>query len=799
MSDKLKELTPINITFEDGESPTSNKIESSFDQVANAMNVIERAIGDVWNQSSETGGPLDSDPNHIANIARAIGSMSSLNPNSLGGNELSVTGEAVPEGKKIFALNNAPDNPAVKAEIVFANPTGVFDTLVTTLGLVVATGDYFIEANGLVHTFSLTGSDHTASYDYTTVADSYSGATYNVMPDPAQTVRCTVIVSGDGSQITLPTVNGDGPSKNYGQQLLIPGELDSLLDNAEIPAGYIYVWDHVGGGGQRANSIIEGLTFKKIGAPGSSLATFYVEGVDLAISASEPNRYSVICAGTRVSKTLEYLRNYLMSHKHNDNLSEFLSHTDLLGSDAAVAHGVISAIVGVDDEQTLQNKTLVEPLIYDAGGPDIMIKALSGEIVFRDSGDTVYETLGLNSIPDALTGKQAQYVTDANDGTSDIPASSVATDGNLYPLSAGDKFPNAVLNTGSGNGLDADTLDGQHAPSGTIVGTSDTQTLTNKSLNSGTVITATGDQLNELVGAGTTSLHSHSTTSSNQYYDYKMTYWLGHGVANTTISSAQSFGGWAMYNNLTIESGGSITVPNDIVNHPSGKGTYGFIVILCRGTFWLKSGGSIDGSGVGSRGGYSNTQGAAYGQLGGSGGGAGRTQGGINNGSSGASSTINILDYASPDYTTSDTVSGGNRSTSGNGNPGDTFSIGTQNLFQDDPFLHFIGGAGGGGNASKASSFYWGERGGALVLIKASNIIIEGSIDVSGEDGRDASSQVGGTGAGGGGGVVLIGNSIDTAGSTIDVTGGAGGTSTPVSGDYGGGDGGEGLYKTILL
>jgi len=518
MSDKLKELTPINITFEDGESPTSNKIESSFDQVANAMNIVERAIGDTWNQSSETGGPLDSDPNYIANISRAIGSMSSINPASLGGNELSVTGEVVPEGKRLFALNNAPDDPTILAAITFSNPTGVFDTLVATLALVDSVGDYFVESNGLVHTFSLTGATHTVNYDYTTIADSYSGATYNVMPDPAQATRCTVIVSGIGRQITLPTVT-DGASKNYGQQLFLPGELDSLLDAAEIPAGYIYVWDHVGGGGQRANSIVEGLTFKKIGAPGSSLATFYVEGIDLAVSASEPNRYSVICAGSKVVKTLEYLRDYLMSHKHNDNLSEFLNHTDLLGSDAAIAHGVISSLVGVDDVQTLQNKTLVKALIDGGAGIDIIIKALSGEIVFRDSTDSTYKMLSLHSIPDALTGKQAQYVIDASDGVSDIPANSTATNGSLYPIGAGNKFPNAVLNTGSGNGLDADTLDGQDAPTGTIVGTSDTQTLTNKRLNSPKINSAattsiTSAQLDTLKGGGSAdSLHTHATVS----------------------------------------------------------------------------------------------------------------------------------------------------------------------------------------------------------------------------------------------------------------------------------------------
>lgn len=45
------------------------------------------------------------------------------------------------------------------------------------------------------------------------------------------------------------------------------------------------------------------------------------------------------------------------------------------------------------------------------------------------------------------------------------------------------KIDNGWLKTGSGNGLDADTVDNKHAPSGNIVGTSDSQTLTNKRIN----------------------------------------------------------------------------------------------------------------------------------------------------------------------------------------------------------------------------------------------------------------------------------------------------------------------------
>ena len=40
MSDKLKELTPIPVTFVSGESPTSEKLENSFAKLERAADTI---------------------------------------------------------------------------------------------------------------------------------------------------------------------------------------------------------------------------------------------------------------------------------------------------------------------------------------------------------------------------------------------------------------------------------------------------------------------------------------------------------------------------------------------------------------------------------------------------------------------------------------------------------------------------------------------------------------------------------------------------------------------------------------
>jgi len=527
MSDKLKELTPVLVSFVQGESPTPNKLENSFGQVATAMNVLERAVGDIWNQNSVTAGPLDLNPNYIANLSRAIGNMSKMNPKSLGGNTLSVVGEAVPTGKKIFALAHAPDDPATPAAITFTNPTGVFDTLVASLALVVSAGDYFIDVSGLIYTFTETDNDHTVSYDYTTVTDSYSGATYNVIPDPDQGTRCTVIVSGSGYEIGLPVVTDSG-SQNYLQQLTIPSDLSILSPDDEIPAGFMYVWDNT------TNTIVEGITFKKT----ATLTSAYAEGNTLALSAGDPDRYSLITVGSQITKMMEGLRDLILNHDHQDNQTPFIDHTKILGSDAAIAHGTTSAIVGIDDTQTITNKTLVDPLFFDTGGAgfvtNVIIRVFEGEVAFRNSLDTQYQPLTLNCLPETLTGKSADKVDGIHANASPAANQLLALDGSL-------KFPNSVLETGTGNGLDADLLDGQHAPTGTIVGTTDDQILTTKRLNSPkinstTTTDITSEELENLSdGTSADGLHTHTADiSAPAYYEY---------AANTaTWSNTGSFG-----------------------------------------------------------------------------------------------------------------------------------------------------------------------------------------------------------------------------------------------------------------
>jgi hypothetical protein len=85
------------------------------------------------------------------------------------------------------------------------------------------------------------------------------------------------------------------------------------------------------------------------------------------------------------------------------------------------------------------------------------------------------------------------------------------------------------------SGVNADMLDGQHAPTGTIVGTTDSQTLTNKTLtspiiNSGAALTSTGPQIDNAVSLAHTRLHTITSVLDHSAGNWKVLYSNGSGA-----------------------------------------------------------------------------------------------------------------------------------------------------------------------------------------------------------------------------------------------------------------------------
>lgn len=71
MSDKFRRTYPLRITFGDGEQPTGAKLSAISEQTRNGLSLLEKAIGDPWNQSGDS--ILIDFPVWIPNLARQMG------------------------------------------------------------------------------------------------------------------------------------------------------------------------------------------------------------------------------------------------------------------------------------------------------------------------------------------------------------------------------------------------------------------------------------------------------------------------------------------------------------------------------------------------------------------------------------------------------------------------------------------------------------------------------------------------------------------------------------------------------
>ena len=75
--DKFRVTFPTRISFANGEQPTAKKLNAIADQAKNGLSILEKAIGDLWNQSGDS---VTSDyPNRITNLARTLGDQALMN------------------------------------------------------------------------------------------------------------------------------------------------------------------------------------------------------------------------------------------------------------------------------------------------------------------------------------------------------------------------------------------------------------------------------------------------------------------------------------------------------------------------------------------------------------------------------------------------------------------------------------------------------------------------------------------------------------------------------------------------
>jgi hypothetical protein len=334
MADEMKSGFSVTINFAEGEILTPAKLSAITAQLKKVAEELEGAVGDVhgaswpytaastttlspaWGREATSALALDGGPERkldIANIARAIGPMSNLNPTMLNGTQ-SIT-EATPVGVHEFALRY-PVSGFVSAVTSTDTALGSF---VATPDLISIAGDYSITQTGKVFSYSPTVG---GTIIYNTNCNEWNGgknyniARFNVIPDINQ------LSVGSGVSLSALDVNGrrvasfpvvtqqqtnvDHDSTtlgtediNYGRTPSLPKVLvDNFIAGDEIPQGFLYLKNYTTG-----EVYEEGIYYY------NDVDSIELSDIDLVSAIAAGHKFCVITVGTDITTSIDDLRN----------------------------------------------------------------------------------------------------------------------------------------------------------------------------------------------------------------------------------------------------------------------------------------------------------------------------------------------------------------------------------------------------------------------------------------------------------------------------------------------------------
>ena len=141
--DKLLDLTPITISFEDGERPTSSKLEGMMDQEATATEFLENLIGDAFGNSLQLNNVW------INNFSRDIGDRDKISPIIMPGETISNYSQNLTLGENEHELDLIPTGVGAAIISSSSDTSVVPGQFKTTIAGLEVPGDWTI-AGGLV-------------------------------------------------------------------------------------------------------------------------------------------------------------------------------------------------------------------------------------------------------------------------------------------------------------------------------------------------------------------------------------------------------------------------------------------------------------------------------------------------------------------------------------------------------------------------------------------------------------------------------------------------------------------------
>lgn len=348
MADKFKKTLPVDITFTAGENVTPAKLNALSSSIRTALSTIESFIGDGWDDSypyfdtsdtltlptqTNSNADLGTDKKlEIVNLSRLVGPASALNPMHLSDLEVAekpIT-ETVPSSVNHFNLRYATVDTST---ISFTGGAGIFDTRKTTISTLLVAGDYYVNsATGEVVTVAPTTGGITVTYSTTSTWDAFSshpGASFNVIPDPAQATKCVVTGPSSGAYtLTLPVITHQeandsvtltalsSSNYNYNVQLKLPKVLESLTSGSIIPSGFLVVRDDT-----------SGTVYREATYAYTSETVLTITGVTLDTT----HGFSVITIGTNITQSIQHLQYKLFRMRRGLDTTYAINMDNVIG------------------------------------------------------------------------------------------------------------------------------------------------------------------------------------------------------------------------------------------------------------------------------------------------------------------------------------------------------------------------------------------------------------------------------------------------------------------------------------
>jgi len=366
MDDKLRDLTPVEVTFAPGERPTDAKLEGMMNQVQNGLKYLEGTVGDAFGES------LQKENLWLSNIARDIGDRDLLNPLmmpdifltsyvqtlELGENEHEL--DLIPVGSGASIISSSTDSAIApsqfKTTVIELEDDGDWTILPGKLE-----GTILKNSRKLVTHSPSSGGNITFAEVTSGRGGAYVSARHNVMPAVAQAESggtfCGATLNDALNNIytfTLPldlkttnelyetvdsSLSNTKASVGTGQQLKLPeymfdvagldmGSNDPTSGQAKyFPENIIRIYDW------QEKKVVDGLlSIQASSVPANRKIEIVCQfRADISINTTS-GEYMVITSGVQLSNMIGALQREVFNHTHSgDDMLRAVDHGKLMG------------------------------------------------------------------------------------------------------------------------------------------------------------------------------------------------------------------------------------------------------------------------------------------------------------------------------------------------------------------------------------------------------------------------------------------------------------------------------------